>query len=81
MKVTITTNDNHTYVVDGVIVDGVRQYCNDLTSHDLSDVVKNNDSFFTYRAEGASELIVPGSVIRQVTVKHDPPSSRNDWDR
>lgn len=79
MKVTITTNDNHSYVIDGVIVDDKRRYCRDLTSHDLSEAVKNNDSFFTYRGEGSTELIVPGSVVRQVTVRHAPPV--NDWDR
>jgi hypothetical protein len=80
MNVRITTHDNHTYVIDGIIVDGVRSVVNDLSSHDLSDAVKNNDSFYVYTGEGSTELIVPGKVVRQVTVKYPPPS-RNDWDK
>ena len=70
MSVQITTTENHTYQIDGVIIDDKRIPSKDLSSIQLSDAVINNCLFYTYKGQGAVELLVPGNVVRQVTIRY-----------
>ena len=70
MSVSITTNDNHTYVIDGLLIDGQRIRSAELSSMHLTDGVINSCMFYAYRGQGAVELLVPGTVVRQVTIKY-----------
>lgn len=70
MNVSIITNDNHTYMVDGVIIDGKRVNAREMSSAELSDGVMDSCMFYTYKGRGAVELLIPGTVVRQVTIRY-----------
>jgi hypothetical protein len=68
--VRITTNDNHTYVVDGVVYEQGRLPIEQLTSHEIGAAVTDNLMFYTYTRSGGDELLIPGNVIRQVSIRY-----------
>lgn len=76
--VRITTNDNHTYVVDGVVGDQGRMSVRNMSSQEIGAAVTDNLMFYTYTREGGDELLVPGNVVRQVSIRYDQTNYPSD---